>query len=131
MRRLRAQPSPRLVEALARFGAGLRSLRLRRRMPMGYAADLAHISRSTLHKLERGDPGVGLGIYAGVLETYGLLERLASMTEARWDRVGLALDEARLPRRVRGPVQEPAPPGSPARNARMASLTSRGLDANT
>lgn len=110
MRRVRAQPSPRLVEALAQFGAGLRNLRRRRRIPMGYAAGLAHISRSTLHKLERGDPGVGLGIYAGVLETYGILERLVSVTEARWDRVGLAFDEARLPRRVRGAVQEPAPP---------------------
>jgi transcriptional regulator with XRE-family HTH domain len=102
MRRVRPQPSPRLVEALARFGAGLRNLRLRRRMPMGYAADLARISRSTLHKLERGDPGVSLGIYAGVLETYGRLEWLVSLTEARWDRVGLALDETRLPQRVRG-----------------------------
>jgi hypothetical protein len=97
----------------------------------GYAAELARISRSTLHKLERGDPGVALGIYAEVLETYGILERLVSVTEARWDRVGLAFDEARLPRRVRGPVQEPAPARSPARNVRIASLTSRGLDANT
>jgi hypothetical protein len=108
MRKVRPQPSLRLVEALAQFGAGLRHLRLRRRRPMGYAAELARISRSTLHKLERGDPGVALGIYAEVLETYGMLERLVSVTETRGDRVGLALDEARLPQRVRGPVQEPA-----------------------
>jgi hypothetical protein len=97
----------------------------------GYAAELARISRSTLHKLERGDPGVALGIYAEVLETYGMLERLVSVTEARGDREGLVLDEARLPRRVRGPVQEPAAPRPPARNARMASRTARGLEANT
>jgi len=90
MKRARARPSPRLTEALARFGAGLRNLRLRRRMPTAYAADLALISRST-----------ALGIYAAVLENYGMLERLESLTATRWDRVGLGLDEERLPQRVR------------------------------
>lgn len=68
---------------------------------MARAADRASISRSTLYKVERGDPGVGLGVYAAVLAGYGMLERLEGMVDARWDRAGLALEESRLPRRIR------------------------------
>jgi transcriptional regulator with XRE-family HTH domain len=92
---------PRVIEALARFGAGLKNLRARRRMPMAYAADRASISRSTLYKVERGDPGVSLGVYATVLLGYGMVERLEGLVDARWDRAGLALEESRLPRRIR------------------------------
>jgi hypothetical protein len=70
---------------------------------MANAADRASISRSTLHKVERGDPGVSLGVYATVLLTYGMLERLEGLVDARWDRAGLALEESRLPRRIRKP----------------------------
>ena len=68
---------------------------------MAYVADRASISRSTLYKVERGDPGVSLGIYATVLTGYGMIERLECLVDARWDRAGLALEEARLPRRIR------------------------------
>ena len=74
---------------------------MRRRVPVGQAADRAAISRSTLHKVERGDPGVSMGIYAAVLESYGLLARLDDLADARSDRLGLALEAARLPRRIR------------------------------
>ncbi len=86
-------PTP-VTAALSQLGAGLRGLRAYRRMPLAYAADRALISRSTLHKVERGDPGVSLGIYASVLQRYGLLQRLESLVEAPWD-------PSRLPRRVR------------------------------
>jgi hypothetical protein len=68
---------------------------------MAYAAECALISRSTLHKVERGDPGVGLGIYASVLASYGMLERLERLADARFDQQGLALEQSRQPRRVR------------------------------
>ena len=92
----------RLTDALARFGAGLRLLRVRRRMPMAYVAQRACISRSTLHRMERGDPGVGLGLYAAVFEGYGMLDRLEELVDPRRDRAGLAMENARLPKRVRG-----------------------------
>jgi len=101
VRKVRSPLPPRITEALARLGAGLKNLRARRRMPMAYAADRASISRSTLYKVERGDPGVGLGVYAMVLQGYGMLERLESLVDARWDRAGLAQEESRLPRRIR------------------------------
>jgi transcriptional regulator with XRE-family HTH domain len=101
VRKVRSPLPPRVTEALARLGAGLKNLRARRRMPMAYAADRASISRSTLYKVERGDPGVGLGVYAAVLQGYGMLERLEGLVDARWDRAGLALEDSRLPRRIR------------------------------
>jgi len=101
VRKVRPPLPPRVIEALARFGTGLKNLRVRRRMPMAYAADCASISRSTLYKVERGDPGVSLGVYATVLLSYGMLERLEGLVDARWDRAGLALEESRLPRRIR------------------------------
>ena len=69
---------------------------------MAYAADRALISRSTLHKVERGDPGVSLGILATLLVGYGMLERFETLMDVRWDRVGLAKQDIQLPQRIRG-----------------------------
>jgi transcriptional regulator with XRE-family HTH domain len=91
----------RVAQALAKLGADLKNARRRRRVPMAYAADRAGISRSTLHKLERGDPGVSLGVLATALFGYGMLERLERMVDVRWDWGGVAQEEDWIPRRVR------------------------------
>jgi transcriptional regulator with XRE-family HTH domain len=106
VRKVRPPLLPGVLEALGELGADLRNLRRRRRIPLAAAADQALISRATLYKVERGDPGVSLGIYATVLQGYGMVERLAGLAEARFDRTGLALETARLPHRIR-------PPGAP------------------
>jgi hypothetical protein len=93
--------SPRVALALAKLGTDLNKARRRRGMPMAYAADLAFISRSTLHRLERGDPGISLGVMGAVLCSCGMIERLESLADVRWDRAGVAQQDARLPRRIR------------------------------
>jgi len=93
VRKARPPLPPAVAQALAELGADLRDLRRRRRIPVASAADRALISR--------GDPGVGLGIYATVLQGYGMLQRLAGLADARFDHQGLALETARLPRRIR------------------------------
>lgn len=75
-------------------------------MPIAYACERASISRSTLYKVEHGDPGVSLGIYATVLFHYGMIERLESLVNVRFDRVGLTLDEMRLPQRIYGGLND-------------------------
>jgi hypothetical protein len=55
----------------------------------------------TLRKVERGDPGVSLGIYATVMFVLGLAPRIADLADSRADDVGLQLEEERLPKRVR------------------------------
>jgi transcriptional regulator with XRE-family HTH domain len=87
--------------ALRRLGQDLRDARLRRRIPTALMAERASISRTTLNKVEKGDPGVSLGSYAMVLFVLGLADRFGELADVRRDVVGLELDEERLPRRIR------------------------------
>jgi hypothetical protein len=66
------------------------------------AAARASISRTTLVKIEKGDPGVGIGLYATVLFVVGLIDRLAELADPKHDTVGLQLEEEHLPQRIRG-----------------------------
>jgi hypothetical protein len=60
----------------------------------------------TLNKVEKGTPGVSAGTYATVLFTLGMADRLADVADPRHDSVGLALEEERLPQRIRLPRQQ-------------------------
>jgi transcriptional regulator with XRE-family HTH domain len=65
-------------------------------------ADLAAragTSPSTVARLEKGEPGVGIGTLADVLVVMGLVERLADLIDPRKDDLGLALAAEQLPRR--------------------------------
>ena len=87
--------------ALRKLGQDIRDARRRRRIPVEIMAERASISRTTLRKVETGDPGVSMGIYARVLFVLGLIERLVDLADVRSDDVGLGLDEERLPQRIR------------------------------
>jgi transcriptional regulator with XRE-family HTH domain len=87
--------------ALRKLGRDIRDARRRRRIPLAVVADRASISRTTLIKLEKGDPGVAMGIYATVLFVLGLAERIADLADAKNDPVGLQLEEEHLPQRIR------------------------------
>ena len=50
-------------------------------------------------RLEKGDPGVGIGTLADILVALGLIERLADLVDIRKDDLGLALASEQLPRR--------------------------------
>ncbi|MBI3207759.1 MAG: hypothetical protein HYZ37_02515 [Candidatus Solibacter usitatus] len=89
--------------ALAKLGKDIRDARLRRRIPAAILADRAAISRMTLYLIEKGHAAVGMGHYASVLMALGLVERLADVADVRHDAVGLALEEERLPKRIRLP----------------------------
>ena len=100
MRTTPAMPLP-VKRALTKLGADIKSARLRRRITTTLMAERAFVARSTLQKVEQGDPGVSLGVYATVLFILGLSERIAELADAGTDSVGLQLDEDRLPQRVR------------------------------
>ena len=57
----------------------------------------------TLSKVEKGEPGVSMGTYATVLFVLGMTARLDELADPRHDSVGQALEEERLPRRIRLP----------------------------
>ena len=96
-----ALPIP-VRHALRKLGHDMRDARRRRRIPVAIAAQRASISRTTLAKIEKGDPGVALGIYATVLFVMGMVERLADLADPKNDPVGLQLEEEHLPQRIRG-----------------------------
>jgi transcriptional regulator with XRE-family HTH domain len=97
-----ALPIP-VRRGLRKLGEDIRDARRRRRIPAAIVAERASISRTTLVKIEKGDAGVAMGIYATVLFVLGLSERLADIADPRNDTVGLQLDEEHLPQRIRGP----------------------------
>src|SRR5437660_10823848 len=90
-----------VLRALRKLGHDIRDARRRRRIPVAILAQRASISRTTLNKVEKGDAGVSLGIYATVLFALGMLERLADLADPRNDPLGLQLEEAHLPVRIR------------------------------
>lgn len=68
---------------------------------MEIVADRAFTSRKTLSRIEDGDHGVSIGIYASVLNALGLLDKLGEVADLANDEVGLSLSSAELPKRVR------------------------------
>jgi len=87
--------------ALYKLGRDIRDARRRRRIPMAIMAERASISRTTLNKVEKGDAGVALGIYAGVLFVLGMDRRLGDLADSAMDQVGRELEDERLPQRIR------------------------------
>jgi hypothetical protein len=87
--------------ALVKLGADISSARRRRRMPVDLMAERAFVGRNTITRVEKGDPRVSMGIYATVLFVLGMHDKLADLADASGDRIGLDLEEERLPQRVR------------------------------
>lgn len=93
--------SPKSRSALEQLGRDLRGARLRRGIAIADLAVRAGTSASSIARLEKGDPGVGIGTLADVLVVLGLLDRLADLIDIRKDDLGLALAAERQPRRGR------------------------------
>jgi transcriptional regulator with XRE-family HTH domain len=101
-RAIPALPLP-VKRALVKLGADISAARRRRRMPVDLMAERAFVGRNTITRVEKGDPRVSMGIYATVLFVLGMPDKLADLADASGDRIGLDLEEERLPRRVRAP----------------------------
>ena len=102
-----------VARALRKLGHDIRDARRRRRIPVAILAQRASISRMTLNKVEKGQPGVSAGTYATILFALGMIDRLADVADPRHDSVGLALEEERLPERIRlSRRQKPPKPGT-------------------
>src|SRR3990172_7270692 len=90
-----ASPVP-VRRALRKLGHDIRDARRRRRIPVAIMAERASISRMTLSKLERGEPGVSVGRYATVLFVLGLVDGLADLADPRDDARSPALHQEHL-----------------------------------
>jgi transcriptional regulator with XRE-family HTH domain len=92
-----------VINALRKIGQDIANARRRRRITMALLAERAGILPKTLAKIEKGDPTTSMAGYASVLFSLGLIERFKDIADAGYDLVGQALEESRLPKRVRLP----------------------------
>jgi transcriptional regulator with XRE-family HTH domain len=96
---------PAVTQALARLGENLAVARLRRRESQRAWAKRLGISVPTLIRLERGDAGVGIGIYATALWLIGRAGALPDLAAPSEDRGALESDVRKALRRraIRSP----------------------------
>ena len=87
---------PSTEELLKGLGDRLRLARLRRGLSAKQVAARAGMAPMTLRSLERGSSGVTMGAYLAVMQVLGLEQDLNLVAQA--DRLGRALQDARLPR---------------------------------
>lgn len=88
---------PKEQRMLSLLGEQIRLARLRRKISVETVSERASISRSTLWKIEKGDPTVAMGYYARVLNAIGMLEDLLLI--AKDDEYGRLLQDAELDKR--------------------------------
>jgi len=85
---------PQEQRLLSALGERLRLARKRRKLSNAVVAQRAGISRSTVYKVEAGDPGATLGAYVRVLAVLGLEGDLNQLGAD--DRVGRKLQDLEL-----------------------------------
>ncbi len=88
---------PRTVRILSTLGEQIRLARRRRRLSVELIAERAGVSRTTVWKVEKGNPSVAIGIYAKILAAIGLQEDL--LLVAKDDALGRLMQDAELERR--------------------------------
>jgi transcriptional regulator with XRE-family HTH domain len=109
---LAAMP-PAAARALRSLGENLAIARVRRRESQRVWAKRLGISVPTLIRMERGDAGVGAGIYATALWLIGRVDALADVAAPAADRGALETD-------VRGALERRAARSSASARARAS-----------
>lgn len=90
-----------VARVLRKLGNDIKNARKRRHISTRVMAERASISRTTLNKLEKGDPGVSIGIYVTVLFILGFIDRIADLADLKNDIIGMDLEDEFLPKRIR------------------------------
>jgi hypothetical protein len=86
---------PVAIEALRKLGENLALARVRRKESQRTWARRLGVSVPTLIRMERGEPGVGVGIYATALWMLGRVQLLPNLADPKEDRGALELDVRR------------------------------------
>lgn len=94
---------PPLRRSLTKFGSDIRLARRKRQLTIAMMCERVGVTKVTYLRVEKGEVGVSLGIYAMTLFVLGLGTPFSELVDPRGDEAGLLSDEARLPRRVRVP----------------------------
>ena len=92
-----------VISALRKLGQDINDARRRRRITAQLMAERAGLSRSTIRKIEKGDPTTSMGSYGAVLFVLGMEKRLSDLVDSIHDLIGRRLEDENLPQRVRIP----------------------------
>lgn len=83
---------PQALQALRALGANLALARVRRKESLRHWSQRIGVSVRTLQRLEDGDPGVGMGVYAAALWLMGRADALPGLADPALDHSALELD---------------------------------------
>ena len=111
---------PAVKRSLTKFGGDLATARRKRGLTVLAVAERMGVAKNTYLRAEKGDPKVGLGVYAMALFVLGFGDPLGALIDVSRDDTGLLLDEQRLPKRVR---MKKAPRGSRANHSVFSALS--------
>lgn len=97
-----ARPLPVSVRRAAeRLGEQLVAWRKLQGLTAEQVAERADVSRTTLRRLEHGDPGVGMDVFLKVVRALGQLDRVVEALDPYETDLGRARADWNLPQRVR------------------------------
>jgi transcriptional regulator with XRE-family HTH domain len=117
---------PSIVRGIVRLGQDISRARRARRISTTDMAARMGVGRSTLHRLEQGDPGVSLNTLAMALSVLGLFDRLAGLVDPASDELGLMLAEKTLPKRITSRRRNASSENSPGADASGADDAPEG-----
>lgn len=103
---------PIVLRVLEELGHDISHARRIRQISAADFAERVGISRATLFRLEKGDPGVSLHTLAMALHALGRLEGLATLANAATDDIGLMQSRRKAPRRIARPGRHRPPVAS-------------------
>lgn len=90
---------PKMTRTLSLMGEQIRLARLRRKISVDTVTNRAGVSRSTVWKVEKGDPSVSIGAYVRVLNAIGMMDDLLLI--AKDDEYGRLIQDAEMDTRKR------------------------------
>ncbi len=86
---------------MSKLGQDLATARRKRHFTIAMMVERMGVATNTYRRVEKGDPTVAMGAYAMALFVLGFGAALGELVDPKRDDVGLQLEEARLPKRIR------------------------------
>lgn len=91
----------RLDRSASEIGRHLLTWRKLQNLTAEQVAERANTTRTTLRRLEQGQPGVGLDVFLAVARALGQLDRVVAVLDPYETDLGRARAEETLPERIR------------------------------
>lgn len=87
-------------DLLRSYGDRVRTARMRRQWSQAELAERMAVERRTVSRLEKGNPGVGVGALLAALWVLDLWDTARNVAEPAADKVGVFLEKQRAPKRA-------------------------------